>query len=152
MNNVAIMQDYRYTGAMSTAALGSYLFTLRDTQGLEPKDILPILTQRMGKNVDHSRLWRAENGDKKRWPDADFLLELIIVLGGHTDDLVWFQRNPDASAEQGRDRAIKRLSAPGPMSEEEREMVERLARLKGARREAARVILQDLLDAEERNG
>lgn len=147
------MQGYPYTSGMNApAALGVYLFTLRKGRGLEPRDILPVLTQRLNKKVDHSRLWRAENGDAGRWPETDLLLELIELLGGDVEDLRWFRRNPNAPATEGEERARKRLATPEPLSDEERELIEGFAQLKGKRRQAARLILQDLLSAEAQNG
>ena len=151
MTNIAIMQCAPYTSGMS-AALGAYLVTLRKGRKLEPKDVLPVLSKQLGKKVDHSRLWRAENGGEGRWPDGDFLLALLDVIGGDIADIIWIQRNPDAKPQAGQERAYERLKADEPMSPEERELVDRLTKLKGDRRQAAIVVLRDLLAAEEQNG
>lgn len=109
MNNIAIMQESRYTSGMS-AALGAYLKTMREGRKLDPKDVLPILSERLGKKVDHSRLWRAEQGNAGRWPDGDFLTALLDVIGADLEDIRWIQMHPDAEAIEGERRALDRLS------------------------------------------
>lgn len=110
MNNIAIVQDDRYTSGMS-AALGAYLKTMREGRNLDPKDVLPILSKRLGKKVDHSRLWRAEQGDAGRWPDGDFLTALLDVIGGDLEDIRWIQLHPDAEPVEGERRARERLNS-----------------------------------------
>lgn len=150
MSNIAIMQDAIYTSGMS-AALGAYLKTLREGRSLPPKSVLAQLTERLGKKIDHSRLWRAENNEAKGWPEGDFLAALLDIIGGSLDDIAWIQRHPGATSEEGQLRAKLRLAVGAAVSEEERTLIEQLTRLTGDRRRAAIVVLRDLLAAEEQN-
>lgn len=147
MTNIASMQCVAYTRAMS-AALGAYLKTLRVGRELEPKDVLKALTDRLRKPVDHSRLWRAENGSADRWPDGDFLTALLDIVGGDLADVSWIQAHPNSTAAQGEERARRRIEEP-PMSAEEAELTARLLSLTGDRRQAAILMLDQLLAAEE---
>jgi hypothetical protein len=88
--------------AMSSE-FGIYLKTIREGRGLDPKDIFPPIRAR-GLNVDHSRLWRAEN-KSGHWPDGDFLTALVDVIGANPDDVAWFQKNPNPPDGEGERRA-----------------------------------------------
>lgn len=144
MGNIAQMQSDLYTDAMSTVvgALGGYLKALREGRKLEPKDVLPALSERLGRTVDHSRLWRAENAAPGRWPEGDFLTALLDVIKGDLRDIVWIQEHPNARAEEGRDRALKRLQEAGVWTDEDDEIVRRISQLDPERRK----VLLDLLD------
>lgn len=118
MLSIANTQEGQYTNGMSEA-LGTYLKSLREGQGLEAKDVLAQLGERLGRKIDPSRLWRAESG--KAWPDGDFLTVLADILHARLEDFAWIQRNPAATAEDGRALA-KRI-----LTQEDRDYVAALA-------------------------
>lgn len=132
------MQGFSYTGSMSSdamqatiGALGAYLKAMREGQSLEPKDVLPQLSRRLGKTVDHSRLWRAENGKHNRWPEGDFLAALLDLIGGDLRDIRWIQEHPEITADEGRGLAEQRLRlfAEQSNTEERRAIADRLRRM-----------------------
>lgn len=109
MNNIADMQPTQYTRSMSEA-LGAYLKTLREGRKLRANEVLRQLGTRLrlDKPVDQTRLWRAESG--KGWPEGDFLVALLDIIGADLSDIVWIQQHPDASVDEGRSRAESILS------------------------------------------
>lgn len=106
--NIATVQGQHYTKRMS-AALGGYVKEMREGRGLRPVDVLAQLSERLHKTIDESRLWRVETG--KAWPDGDFLAALLDIIRADIADVGWIQQHPDATAEDGQQRARERLSA-----------------------------------------
>lgn len=96
--HVARKQQLAYTRGM-TAALGSYIKTLRLRRGLSQAEVLRRLESQFNQRADRSTLFRAERGD--HWPDSDFLTALLGIVGGHLDDLVWIRLHNDASETEG---------------------------------------------------
>jgi len=109
MSNIAQLQDRAYTKGMSEA-LGAYLKTLREGRKLRPVEVLQQLGDRLrlGKPVDQTRLWRVENG--KSWPEGDFLVALLDIIGANLADVSWIQQHPEATSEDGIGRANTVLS------------------------------------------
>lgn len=97
-NTVARTQHVAYTTCM-TAALGSYVKTLRLRQGLSKAEVLRQLSLQFGQSADRSTLYRAEKGE--HWPDGDFLTALMGIIGGRIEDLIWIRRNQNATELDG---------------------------------------------------
>lgn len=108
-SNIAGLQDSRYTTGMGEA-LGAYLKTLRMGRKLKSNEVLRQLGERLrlDRPVDQTRLWRAESG--KGWPEGDFLVALMDIIGADLNDVAWIQQHPNASAAEGRERAQVVLS------------------------------------------
>jgi transcriptional regulator with XRE-family HTH domain len=109
MDNIADVQAMHYTKGMSEA-LGAYLKTLREGRRLRVNEVLRQLGARLHleKPVDQTRLWRAENG--KSWPEGDFLVALLDIIGADLSDVAWIQQHPEANASEGESRAQSILS------------------------------------------
>lgn len=104
--------------AMLVPALGGYLKTLRTERRLSVAAVLRALKDRLGKETDRSRLWRAENG--VHWPDSDYLSALVDILGGSGDDIAWIQSHADATAKDGQALALAAMQATAEqLSDEE---------------------------------
>lgn len=108
-SHIAELQGQGYTKGMSEV-LGAYLKTLREGRSLKVNEVLRQLGERLrlGKPVDQTRLWRAENG--KGWPEGEFLVALLDILQGSLADVAWIQQHPDAQPAEGIERANSILS------------------------------------------
>lgn len=106
---IAELQGSRYTTGMGTA-LSGYIRTLREYHGWEPADVTARLSEREGKPVDPTWLWRLEK--KGIWPKNQRIITLLEILGATLADVVWTQANPEATEEQGQERAEQLLSKP----------------------------------------
>jgi hypothetical protein len=107
MENIAEAQVIMYTRSMNVA-LGGYIRTMKERRGLRSADVLSQLGKRLGKRQHASKLSRVENG--KAWPEGEFLTALLDIVRANFDDVAWFQLHPDATRQDGIDRAINRLS------------------------------------------
>jgi transcriptional regulator with XRE-family HTH domain len=106
--NIAGMQDGQYTRPMS-AILGAYLHHLREQKKLKKTEVQRAIAKRLGKPVDYTRLWRAETGKTKTWPESDYLNALLEVIGGDPADVSWIQKHPEATIDDAVALAEKRL-------------------------------------------
>lgn len=131
--NLAIKQDQTYTDDMSdevgpSTALGAYLKTLREKREYTVVYVRTELGRRLRQDgpVDQTRLWRTENPKPDReWPEGEFLIALMDIVGADISDVAWFQMNPQATAKDGKDRALARLS-PEDLNADIKAVVEEL--------------------------
>ncbi len=105
--NIAEMQDAGYTRRMTAKPLGAYLRHLRGKR--KKTEVQQEIEKRLGKSVDYTRLWRAETGKTKTWPESDYLNALLDVIGGDTADVSWIQTHPEATIDDAIALAEKRL-------------------------------------------
>ncbi len=126
---------------MGMAAFGVYIYELRRLRGYTQQQVGDAAS------VTDTTVRTWEQG--KHEPGASALVALLDFLGGSYEDAELLLRCGDVEA--GRSLA-RRRHRDAPLSAEERQLMDRLTRLQGPRRQAAIQVLQALLAAEERSG
>jgi transcriptional regulator with XRE-family HTH domain len=93
---------------MGMEAVGSYMRTLRTEQDLTQGETISRLADHLqGRRINPTTLWRLETGQKK--PRSDILNGLIQVLGGNSDHVTTLFNDTSATADRGREEALRWL-------------------------------------------
>jgi transcriptional regulator with XRE-family HTH domain len=95
------------TAVTNKVAVGGYFRGLRERQGLTQAQLISALTERIGRIINATTLWRVETG--KAFPDGDLLAALLDVLRGAAEDVVALQRDESAIDATGDQLAEQRF-------------------------------------------
>lgn len=93
-------------------ALGPYLTVLRDAQGWTKAEVVRLVNERLGRETDRTTYYRLEDGEA--WPESDYLIVVLDILGGTVDDVAAIQSDP---MQDGAELARQRLTG-APTSNE----------------------------------